>query len=299
MKKRRKILIICGGGVFGAIPAHFLGMLPTDWQNLECVDVIAGCSIGGILSCAYALGHQFSVIDQYFQDRAKDCFKKRFAAKVNPLACPTYDSESLYEVIQDMIGNALMRDIRKIFPKLSLVVPALDATSDDPLTFHNLTHEYDNLPLKEVAKMTSAAPSYFDCVEYEGRAVIDGGLIDVDGAMTAVSTVKKNCGTPFMEMDLLVLGTGQDLDKNPLNPKNYRKLNLIGFAKLLREYATLGNKKKCKEFLSGLGLHYFNYFNPIITDGELDDVNQIPCIIKETEKHRDEFVKTWKEWLNR
>ena len=296
--KRCKILIICGGGIFGCIPAHFLGSLPTDWQDLSCVDVIAGCSIGGILSCAYAVGHQFASLDDFFQEHAADCFQKRFAAKINPLECPTYDSESLYEVIGDMIGNVLMRDVRKIFPKLSLVVPALDATRDDPLTFHNLTHQYDNVLLKDVAKMTSAAPTYFDCVEFEGRAIIDGGLIDVDGAMTAVSTVKKHYGTPFLGMDVLVLGTGQDLDKNPMNPKKYRNLNLIGFAKLLREYATLGNKKKCKEFLSGLGLHYFNYFNPIITDGELDDVSQIPALIKEVDKHRDEFVKVWEEWLN-
>lgn len=299
MAKRCKVLIICGGGVFGAIPAHFLGMLPTDWQNLECVDVIAGCSIGGILSCAYAIGHQFAVIDGCFQDRAKDCFKKRFAAKINPLACPVYDSDSLYEVIETMIGNALMRDIRKIFPKLSLVVPALDITSDKPLTFHNLTHEFDNVPLVEVAKMTSAAPSYFDCVEFGGHAVVDGGLIDVDGAMTAVSTVKKHYGTPFLGMDVLVLGTGQDVDKIPMNAKSYRKLNLLGIATdILRGYATLGNKEKCKEFLSGLGLHYLNYFNPIITDGELDDVKQIPGLVQEAEKHRDEFVKVWEEWLN-
>lgn len=297
--KRCKILIIAGGGIFGCIPAHFLGMLPTDWQSLVGVNVISGCSIGGILAAAYAVGQSFSYIDQVFQERARECFTKRFAARLNPLACPTYDSNSLYSVIDDMIGNVLMRDIRKIFPNLSLVVPALDATRDDPLTFHNLTHEYDNVLLKDVAKMTSAAPTYFDCVEFEGRAIIDGGLIDVDGAMTAVSTVKKHCGTPFMGMDVLVLGTGQDLDKNPLNPKTYRKLNLLGFAKMLREYATLGNKKKCKEFLSGLGLHYFNYFNPLITDGELDDVSQIPDLIKAVDKHRDEFVKVWEEWLNR
>ena len=78
-----------------------------------------------------------------------------------------------------------------------------------------------------------------------------------------------------------------------------RKLNLLGIATdILRGYATLGNKEKCKEFLSGLGLHYLNYFNPIVTDGELDDVSQIPDLIKEVDKHRDEFAKVWEEWLN-
>ena len=157
--KRLKVLVICGGGVFGAIPAHFLSMLPQEQQTLKDIDVIAGCSIGGILSCAYAVGHTFADVDKCFQQRAKDCFKKRWQAKINPLECPIYDSESLYEVIQDMIGNSLVRDIKKIFPQLTLVVPALNVTTDKPIFFQNITHEFEKLPLKEVAKMTSAAPS--------------------------------------------------------------------------------------------------------------------------------------------
>ena len=104
--KRLKVLCICGGGVFGQIPAHFLSMLPESEQTLAGVDVVCGTSIGGILAAAYAVGHRFDKIDQCFQERAKDCFKKRTIAKLNPLACPIYDSNSLYAVIQDMIGKS-------------------------------------------------------------------------------------------------------------------------------------------------------------------------------------------------
>lgn len=297
--KRLKVLCICGGGVYGELPARFLSMLPTDQQNLEKVDVICGTSIGGILAATYATGKSFAEVDDCFQRRAKDCFKKRFVAKINPLACPTYDSESLYSVIQDMIGNYLMRDIRKIFPKLSLVVTALNATTDKPLIFQNITHEFDTVPLVEVAKITSAAPSYFDCVEFNGDACLDGGLIDVDGAITAVTTIKELTGKPFIGMDLLILGTGQDVDKNPLTVKAYRKLNLLGIATdVLRAYATLGNKEMSKKHLKGLGCHYMNYFNPVVIDGCLDDVSQVPLLVQEADKHRDEFLRVWDEWLN-
>ena len=40
MAKRCKVLIIVGGGIFGAIPAHFLGMLPSDKQTMNGIDVI-------------------------------------------------------------------------------------------------------------------------------------------------------------------------------------------------------------------------------------------------------------------
>lgn len=295
--KRLKVLIICGGGVFGALPAHFLSMLPAGEQTLKGVDVIGGTSIGGILSCAYAIGHTFSDVDKCFQKRAKDCFKKRTVAKINPLACPAYDSESLYEVIQDMIGNSLMRDVHKIFPQLSIVVSALNATTDKPIIFQNITREFEKVPLKEVAKCTSAAPSYFDCVPFNGDAVIDGGLLDVDGAITALTTVKELTGTPFMNMDVLILGTGQDVDKDPLTVKAYRKLNLLGIATdVLRAYATLGNKEISKRHLRGLGCHCMNYFNPVVIDGALDDYKQVPSLVKEADKHKEEFLRYWEAW---
>lgn len=296
--KRLKIVCVCGGGVFGAIPAHFLSMLPDDQQTLKDVDVICGTSIGGILSCAYAVGHTFKDVDKCFQERAKDCFKKRTWAKIDPLACPVYDSKSLYEVIQDMVGNSLMRDVKKVFPHLSIVVPALNATKDKPIIFQNITHEFENVKLVEVAKMTSAAPSYFDCVEFKGDAIIDGGLLDVDGALTGVTTVQELTGVPFENMDLMVLGTGQDVDDNPLTVKAYRRLKLFPGMVLdvLRAYATLGNKEMSKKHLRGLGCHCLNYFNPVIIDGVLDDWKQVPDLVKETDKCRGEFLRTWNAW---
>ena len=295
--KRLKVLCICGGGVFGAIPAHFLSMLPEEEQTLAGVDVVCGTSIGGILAAAYAVGHRFDEIDECFQGRAKDCFKKRTCAKINPLECPIYDSKSLYKVIGAMIGNYLVRDIKKIFPHLSFVTLALNATKDEPIIFQNITHEFEKDSLLEIAKMTSAAPSYFDCVEYKGDAVIDGGLLDVDGAITGVTAVKELTGVPFAAMDLMIMGTGQDVDKKPLTPKAYRKLNMLGMATdVLRAYATLGNKKMSMKHLRGLGCHCMNYFNPVIIDGALDDVKQVPSLIAETEKHREEFLRWWHAW---
>jgi len=39
-----------------------------------------------------------------------------------------------------------------------------------------------------------------------------------------------------------------------------------------------------------------NYFNPVIIDGALDDVKQVPSLIAETEKHREEFLRWWHAW---
>ena len=48
-----------------------------------------------------------------------------------------------------------------------------------------------------------------------------------------------------------------------------------------------------------MGLGSFNYFNPCVIDGELDDVSQIPGIVKQAETYKEDFFKAWDEWLSR
>ena len=146
--KRTKVLIIAGGGIFGCIPAHFLGMLPTNQQNMKGIDVLSGCSIGGILAAAYAVGQPFGLIDTVFQQRAAECFTKRTMAKINPLACPTYRNDCIDKVLTDMIGEATLGDIKNIYPDLSVVIPALDLTNDKYIVFDNIRGKRDEVKMK-------------------------------------------------------------------------------------------------------------------------------------------------------
>ena len=109
--------------MYGCIPARLLATLPKELQTLHGVDCLSGCSIGGILAAAYASGHGFTEMDDFFQTKAKDCFSKRLIARINPLACPTYDSDSLAKVISKVLGDATMASTRDIYPNLDLFIP--------------------------------------------------------------------------------------------------------------------------------------------------------------------------------
>lgn len=298
--KRYKVLIIVGGGIFGAIPAHLLGMLPTDQQTLDGIDVLSGCSIGGILAAAYSVGQQFGLIDTTFQERADECFTKRFNAKINPLACPTYRNECLDKVLEDMIGDFVIGNVKNFYPNLSLIIPALDLTRDKYLVFDNIRGKRNKVKLKDIAGYTSAAPSYYSGREFEGNCIVDGGLIEVAPLLTATTMIKKYYKIPFCLMDVLMLGTGKDIDEKPLTLKAYNKLGLLGIATdVLVPYATLGNEMATRYWGANMGYGYFNYYNPIITNGKLDDTSLIPSLIKETDKYREDFLKTWNEWLSK
>lgn len=301
MRRLVHVLAIEGGGCAGELPARFLAQLPTNQQTLAlgCDRlVITGCSVGAILAAAYASGRMFAEIEDCFQKRAKECFTKRWEAKINPLACPIYRNDCIDKVMHDMIGDTTLGDVRHIFKNVDLIIGALDVTKDKPVIFTTLNHEYDNVRLVDIAGFSSCAPTYFDGREFNDSMLTDYGLIDVSAARTAVVTIKKELGVPFCNQKLLLLGAGDDFDPDVLTPKRFRSLGLIGILKhLLIPYMTRSNKIETRNNLESLGLRYFNYFNPVKTTKALDDVSQIPELAIEADKHKDEFLEAWNEWL--
>jgi len=297
--RKAKILVLNGGGCMGALETHFLSMLPTDQQNLEGIDLVVGASIGGILTAAYATGRQFSEIDDVFQARAKECFTKRCMAKLNPLACPVYRSDKLEAVVKDMVGDVKLGDVKQIYPKLHVVIPALNLSDDIYVQFSNFTHDYDQIPLWKLAMMTSAAPTYFDGQELDGKVFVDSGLIECDPLMTAATMAKKYLGIPFVHQSILMLGTGMDRDPTPMPPKRYNSFNLLDVAtEVLSEYACLSNKLFVKQIADGLGLGFFNFWNPVNVEGDLADWKSIPKWIADADTHRNEFLEVWDAWKN-
>jgi len=297
--KRYKVLIIAGGGIFGEIPAKFLSMLPLVEQNLLKVDMLSGCSIGGILAAAYAAGHTFTEVEKIFREKAGNCFSKRFIARINPMACPTYDNDSIDKVLKEIIGDTKLGDVRKVYPKLDLVIPTLNLTDDQYHVFDNILHKDDDIPLAELGGLTSAAPSYYSGRDYNGKCYIDGGMIEVAPLLTATTALKSKRGVEFEDMDVLMLGTGYDIVEHPISTREYNGFSLLGMAtKVIVPYVTLSNEMATRFWGNNIGYNTFNYFNPCVIDGKLDDVSQVPALAEQCEKYREDFLAAWYAWLN-
>jgi patatin-like phospholipase/acyl hydrolase len=274
-------------------------MLPPDQQNLDKVDMLSGCSIGAILVAAYAAGRSFTEVDEQFQKRAADCFDKRFMARISPLACPTYDSDSLDEVLRDMIGDELIRDVRDRYPYLDILMPALNLTDDSYKVYDNITPQDGNIFLRDAAADSAAAPSYYKGRDRNGKCMVDGGLIEVAPLLTTTTALKAKRGVEFCDMDVLMLGTGRDVDDTPMTTKRYNGLTLLGLATdVIVPYVTLSNEMATRYWGKNIGYHSFNYFNPCVTNGELDDVSKIPGMIEQAEQYRQEFLAAWDAWMN-
>ena len=298
-KRKTKVLVIVGGGIYGCIPAQFLAYLPKEEQNLNKIDAVSGCSIGGILTAAYATGKSFSEVNDLFLQYADKCFTKRTTAYVNPLTCPTYDTEAIDDVLDKIMGTQHLGDTRAIYPNTDIIIPTLNITDDRYKVFDNITHQDDQILLSELAGITSAAPTYFEGRKYQGKCHIDGGLIEVAPLLTAVTALRAKRGIRFEDMDVLMIGTGKDITAKPLSAADYNGLTLLGMAtKVIVPYVTLSNELASTFWGNNMGFNSFVYFNPCTNDGDLANVDAIPDMHKQCEAHKEEFLKIWKQWMN-
>lgn len=297
-KKRYKVLIIAGGGVFGAIPAHFLASLPQHQQHLNDVDLIAGCSIGGILTACYASGHAFDYTYEKLIELMPQFFDKRFVARLNPLAVPTYDSDSVKRALHKVLGSKTVASVRDTYPDLDMIIPALNITDDSYKVFDNITPQDANVKLATIAQMTSAAPSYYSGVSHDSKCYVDGGLIEVAPLLTATTALKAKRKVPFSKMDVLMIGTGREQQDKPLTAKRYNDLSLLGLAtEVIVPYVTLSNEMATRYWGSNIGYGSFTYYNPCTNNGVMDDTDQVPLVIEQAKEHEADFASVWNKWI--
>jgi len=220
----KKVLSIDGGGIRGIIPAMVLAEIErrTGRPTAEMFDLVAGTSTGGILTLGLTKPGQGGapeysareLIDLYEKEGGKIFFIPVWHRihSVGGLAEEKYPSKGIEEVAARYFGNIHLSQALK-----EVLVTAYEIENRGPWFFkrrHALdpTQDFDPL-MKDVARATSAAPTYFEPLQLKvgplgNRAFIDGGVHSNNPAMCAyVEAMKIHPG----ERDFLVvsLGTGE------------------------------------------------------------------------------------------
>ena len=291
-----KVLCLCGGGIFGAVIAKFLTFVDKDF--VKDIDVLSGCSIGGILTNAYASGADTEKVLNAFLQNGKDIFNKRLVAKINPLASPSYDNQYLKKMIKQFCGDTKLKQIVNKYPKLKIIVPTLNITDDQYVVFRNFVPQDDNIDLCTLSLMTSAAPTYFQGVQYKGKCYVDGGMIQVAPLMTTVTALKNRLGIDFCDMDVLMIGTGSLIDKTPITYEKYVKYNQLDIClKIIVPYVTLSNQLSTKYWAKGLGFHSFEFFNPIQIWGGMDSTKNMTTMMQDCEMYKKQFLIAWHKFI--
>jgi patatin-like phospholipase/acyl hydrolase len=227
-----KVLSIDGGGLRGIIPAMVLAEIEerTGKPIAETFDLIAGTSTGGILALGLAMpGNEGSkpryaakdLIKLYEEEGAR-IFSGR-AGTIRNFFEERYPSAGVEEVLKEYFGEARLKDaLTRVF------VTSYEIQLRAPFFFRSgnakVEADYD-FPMRQVARATSAAPTYFEPAKVEAKgpvdyyALVDGGVFANNPAMCAYVEARKLLeakGSSFpAETDVLVvsLGTGQLTDR--------------------------------------------------------------------------------------
>lgn len=221
-----KVLSIDGGGIRGIIPAMVLAEIErrTGRATSQLFDLVSGTSTGGILALGLTKPGQGGE-PEYSAKRLIELYEtegdKIFSIPVwhrihsaGGVAEEKYPAKGIEGVAREYFD-----DVRLAEALTEVLVTAYEIEGRAPWFFKRRhardpeRREGDNFLMREVARATSAAPTYFEpfLVEggpHDGCALIDGGVHSNNPAMCAYVEARK---IHPEEDDFLVvsLGTGE------------------------------------------------------------------------------------------
>ena len=210
-----KILSIDGGGIRGIIPALLLVKIEeiTGKKINELFDFFAGTSTGGILTLLLNKPDPFpasELIKLYTEEGSKKIFKKNFLTPLNYIfKGEKYDRRGIESVLSEKLEQYCLKDTLK-----PLLIPSYEMESRNTIFFSNYDDRYKSIYLKDVARATSAAPTYFEPYKIEGQGTfIDGGVAVNNPAMSAYVEVlkllkKDNIDPASKKIVVVSIGTG-------------------------------------------------------------------------------------------
>ena len=206
-----RVLSIDGGGIRGIIPALVLAELERRSQKrvFELFDLIAGTSTGGILACALCAPDPLPAeqLVGLYEEEGPHIFDRSVWQRIRSaegLLDEKYDATALDRALERFLSDKRLSE-----SKPDLLVPAYNMGEPGPYFFKSrkAREEGEDFPLSEVARATSAAPTYFEPFPLAGQALVDGGVFATNPAMCAFAEVMRF--QPTADIVLLSLGTGQ------------------------------------------------------------------------------------------
>jgi patatin-like phospholipase/acyl hydrolase len=247
-----RILSIDGGGIRGLIPAVILNYLEERLQArtgdpnatlADFFDMIAGTSTGGVLACFYLLPPEKGqalhsrypareAIDVYSK-RGKEIFKRRFGRF--GLTSEIYSATGLERLLKEYMGSLTLAEARK-----DCLITAYDITERRAVFFTRpdaRRYAHRNYLLRDVARATAAAPTYFEPVEIRSQGggtayLTDGAMFAGNPTLCAWVEAQKNLrGAPPAAQDGAPLSSGRRRKE-----KDYPFVLSVGTGKERKKY---------------------------------------------------------------
>lgn len=302
--KNFQILSLDGGGIKGIFSAAVLACLEDD-LNIRIVDhfdLIAGTSTGGIIAIALALGIRPKDILDFYVSKGPLIFPKSFLTPSSMhLFRRKYSAAPLEHALKSIFGEKKFGECTK-----RLVITSYNLGEDDVYLFRTPHHEKlrrdYRLPAWQVARATSAAPTYFPSAKnIDNIRLIDGGIWANNPSLVGITEAVNALSVPLASLSLLSIGTTEPIIKRPSRLDNG---GVIAWARgstvveLIMRSQSISIDNQARMLLSEG--RYFR-INPQVTDKEfsLDDIKKAQSLISKashfTRKFTPVFTKTFQK----
>jgi uncharacterized protein len=281
MKKKVTILSIDGGGIRGILPGVILAFVEKRLREREgdnvrisdYFDLVAGTSTGGILSCIYLTPGmdgrpKFTAqeaVDLYL-DRGHEIFDVSLWQKMRSglsLADEKYSADHLEESLDDYLKDTTLSQLLKpciitaydIFKRRAVFFNKVDAINNPVRDFY----------VKDIARATSAAPTYFETARIKSiygtpYYLIDGGVFANNPAMCAYAEARKldfasklhheGKKDKPMVRDMLILSIGTGSKGESYNYNQAKDWGVVGWILPLINILMSGNSETVNYQLS-------------------------------------------------
>jgi patatin-like phospholipase/acyl hydrolase len=276
MTKKITILSIDGGGIRGILPGVIVAYIEERLQKKtanknarisDYFDLLAGTSTGGILTCMYVAPNdkgrpKFTAqeaVDLYLQNGEK-IFSIPFGRKILNwfgLFEAKYPVKNIEQILHEKLKDIKLSDVLKpclitaydIFQRKTFFFNKIDITKGGN------TRDYF---LRDIARSTSAAPTYFKPAKIESAYgaplyLVDGGMFANNPSMCAYAEArtlkfseilkhkdKPNCPTAT-EMIMVSIGTGSQGEPYPYSKA--KRWGVVGWLKPIIDILMSGNSE--------------------------------------------------------
>lgn len=233
-----RILSIDGGGIRGIIPARVLEALETRLgaASRDIFHLIAGTSTGGIIACGLAAGLSAKSLADLYAAQGRTIFSHSFGRELSTLgglAGPDFDAAPLEGILNGILGDQWLDSVTGceiLIPSYAIQLPMPMIEDGDQVTSLRAPHLFTswqargirlapgqtaqsfNFNLKDIARATSAAPTYFAPARIFNQAgaayaLVDGGLFANVPSLAALTAAMDLYG-PDHTFIIVSLGTG-------------------------------------------------------------------------------------------
>lgn len=239
----RRILSLDGGGIRGLVSCTWLqGVEDALGQArkpglLGSFDLLAGSSTGALIACTLGMGLAPQTIAGLYRAHGHDIFPG-FAGRVWSRAgrlfsdgpsAPKYDGRGLEKVLRGVFGQTTLGQLKK-----PVLVTSYDTISRQPVIFKSFKPAHQGLPVWEVCRASTAAPTYFPAhpLTVEGRAcsLIDGGVVANNPTACAIAEAMRHDRQANHCGDLVVLSVGSGQRNQPIPLEAAREWGALEWA---------------------------------------------------------------------